>query len=456
MTNVLLLSCYELGHQPLALAWPTAVLQQAGFPVTAVDLSISDFPTQAAAQADVVAISVPMHTALRLGVEAGKKARAANPDAVLVFYGLYAWLNRIYLLQNLADAIIAGEAEVPLLSLVQAIAKGEDWKTVPGITSAEKLAVPYLHRLELPVPARSPLPSLDQYARYDDGRSMSLAGYVETTRGCLHTCHHCPVVPIYHGRFFAIPLDVVMGDIRQQVMAGARHITFGDPDFLNGPGHALKITRALHTEFPHITFDFTTKVEHIIQHQDKLAEFAQNGCTFIVSAFESTNNNVLTRLNKGHTLADMETALQLLAKAGIAVQPTWVAFTPWTTLDDYLHMLAWIRQHNLVYHVPVVQLAVRLLIPPESELLQHDDAAAWLGALDAENFTYRWQHADPRMDQLHELVTRIAEEESHSPLAAFAKVEEAAYLLAGLPLPQWETAVSPTLPPPRLTEDWFC
>ncbi len=32
----------------------------------------------------------------------------------------------------------------------------------------------------------------------------------------------------------------------------ARHITFGDPDFLNGPGHSLAIARALHAEFPEV------------------------------------------------------------------------------------------------------------------------------------------------------------------------------------------------------------
>lgn len=461
MPHILLLACYELGHQPLSLAWPTAVLQEAGFDVTAVDLSISSFPTRAAQQTDIVAIAVPMHTALRLGVQAAQQVRAANPTAPRIFYGMYAWLNRHYLLDMadaIADAVIAGEYEAPLLALAQAIANGQDWATVPGITTtAHATTKPHIARLTFPLPDRHQLPPLDQYARYDNGRDMELAGYVESTRGCLHTCRHCPVVPVYNGRFFVVPQETVLADIRQQVQAGAQHITFGDPDFLNGPGHARKIVRALHAEFPHVTFDFTTKVEHIIQHQHLLPEFAESGCTFIISAFESTSDRILARLHKGHTRQEMEQALALVADAGIAIQPTWLAFTPWTTLADYLHMLRWIREQGIVQHVPAVQMAVRLLVPPESAILDHPDVADWLGPLDAANFTYHWDHPDPCMDELHRMVTRIAEEDgSSNPYATFTRIEQAAYRLAGQPAPQWQPPALPDLPPPRLTEDWFC
>ncbi len=127
------------------------------------------------------------------------------------------------------------------------------------------------------MPRRESLPDLGKYARYMDNGTAYPAGYVEASRGCLHTCRHCPVVPIYNGRFFIVPVETVLADIRQQVMAGAQHITFGDPDFLNGPGHARKLAQALHAEFPGLSFDFTTKVEHILAHGDLLAELADLG-----------------------------------------------------------------------------------------------------------------------------------------------------------------------------------
>jgi hypothetical protein len=456
MTQILLLACYELGHQPLSLAWPTAVLRQNGFEVTAVDLSVSPFPHEAAKTADLIAIAVPMHTALRLGMEAARQARQANPQAHLCFYGLYAWLNAGYLLDEAADSVIAGEYEAPLLALAQKLASGEPVEEMTAVSTTTYRATPNLARLDFPQPDRRTLPGLDQYARYMVDGEAHLAGYVESSRGCLHTCRHCPVVPVYNGRFFIIPQETVLADIRQQVAAGARHISFGDPDFLNGPGHALNICRALHREFPHVTFDFTTKVEHILEKRHLFPELAGLGCSFVISAFEAVSDEVLAHLDKGHTVADMEEALTIVAEAGMAIQPTWVAFTPWTSLDDYLDLLTWIRDQNLIQHVPAVQLAVRLLIPPHSALLENGRAPGWLGPLDAANFTYTWTHPDPRMDRLHETVTQLAQAGNGDAYATFAAIERAVYQLAQRPQPQWERPLFPNLPPPRLSEDWFC
>lgn len=453
---VLLLACYEMGHQPLSLAWPQAVLREAGIGVTAVDLSVSSLPKETAVSAPFVGIAVPMHTALRLGVQAATRIRRLNPAAHICFFGMYAWLNRDYLLDGLADSVIAGEYERPLLDLVQDVLSGGNGTAVSGTTTPAAHNLPNLERLDLPVPDRSGLPTLSQYARYEAGGDMVLSGYVEASRGCLHTCQHCPVVPVYNGRFFIMPLETVMADIHQQVAAGAKHITFGDPDFLNGPGHALKITRALHAEFPQLTFDFTTKVEHILQHRDLFPEFKQNGATFVISAFEATSETILLRLNKGHTVLEMETAVSILRDAGLAVQPTWMPFTPWTSLEDYIDLLAWIRSQDLIPNVPIVQLCIRMLVPPESALLSHADAAEWRGTLSPADFTYQWQHPDPKMDKLQQQIAALAELGGNNPYANFAAVEEAVYKMAGYPMPHW---LPPTLyepPPPRLTEDWFC
>ncbi|MCZ7671362.1 MAG: hypothetical protein M5U34_31635 [Chloroflexi bacterium] len=194
-----------MGHQPLSLAWPTAVLREAGIGVTAVDLSVSSLPREQAVSTPFVGIAVPMHTALRLGVQAAKRIRRLNAEAHICFYGMYAWLNRDYLLEGLADSVIAGEYERPLLALAQAVLAGGEGAAVPGVTSQTVHSAPNLERLHLPLPDRTGLPALNQYARYEADGEMLLSGYVEASRGCLHTCQHCPVVPVYNGRFFITP-----------------------------------------------------------------------------------------------------------------------------------------------------------------------------------------------------------------------------------------------------------
>jgi radical SAM superfamily enzyme YgiQ (UPF0313 family) len=463
--SIVLLACYELGHQPLSLAWPLAFLEQAGFDASAFDLSLESFPKETIKQASLVAIAVPMHTALRLGVQTARRVRRINPNAHIAFYGLYAWLNRDYLLgkdgatngRPLAESVLSGEYEEPLVELAAAVLYKTPIANLRGVSTAEVEALPTLSRLPFPIPDRAKLAPLDKYAHFVHHGYHSVAGYTEASRGCLHTCTHCPVVPVYNGRFFIVPVETVLADIRQQVAAGASHITFGDPDFLNGPGHVLKIVRAMHQEFPQLTFDFTTKVEHILEKTEALLELGENGAAFVVSAFESVSDLVLERLQKGHTTTDMKEALTILADAQLPVQPTWVAFTPWTTIDDYLAMLTWIREQDLIQNVPAVQLSIRLLVPPNSALIKQPETKNWLGPLDAENFTYCWKHPDPGMDQLQNQIAQIAETAGNdNPYITFAKIELAAHEFAGKPAPQWQQPVIPDLPPPRLTEDWFC
>src|SRR5206468_3057998 len=208
------------------------------------------------------------------------------------------------------------------------------------------------------------------------------AGYVEASRGCLHRCLHCPIPPVYQGRFFAVPREVVLEDVRRLVQAGAGHITFGDPDFLNGPGHALKLVRALHFEFPRLTYDFTAKVEHILEQEALVPQFAATGCLFVVSALESLSNVVLANLEKGHTRADIPVALAIVRRAGIALRPSFVPFTPWSTLADYLDLLDFVEAERLIDHVDPVQYTIRLLIPPGSPRLSRPAIHPFLGALD--------------------------------------------------------------------------
>lgn len=461
--DILLLACYEMGHQPLSLAWPAAALREAGHSVRSVDLSVAALPRESAAAARIVGIAAPMHTALRLGLRAAEEVRALNPTAHICFYGLYAWLNADYLLSSVADFVIAGEYEAPLVKLVNALSATEPeavLSAIPGVSTRDHREPPYLARLSLPVPDRRELPALSHYARYLENERYSLSGYVEASRGCLHTCRHCPVVPVYGGRFFVVPVETVMADIRTQVAAGAQHITFGDPDFLNGPGHALKLARAFHAEFPNLTFDFTTKVEHILQHRTMMPELRALGASFVVSAFEAVSDDILRRLHKGHTRADMDEALAILEAARLPVQPTWLPFTPWTSLDDYLDMLAWIRARQLIDHVPAVQLSIRLLIPPDSALLA-DNPPDSLGELHPADFAYAWKHPDPCMDELQARVTVIAEGASpERPHDAFAAIEQLAYQIANRSVPGQRPPARPARhlrpTPPRLTEDWFC
>ncbi len=458
--DILLVSCYELGHQPFQLASLYALLQQTGYDPAVVDTAVESLSDKTILQARFVAISVPMHTALRLGEQIARRIRALNAEAHICFYGLYASLNKDYLLQGLIDSAIGGEFEEPLLKLLAALEHDES-ASIPGVSTPRRSSQPWIQRAPLVLPQRSILPTLDRYARLELNGATRIVGYTETTRGCKHTCQHCPITPVYRGRFFAIPADLVLADIRAQVKQGAQHITFGDPDFFNGPTHAMRITNTLHREFPGITFDATIKIEHLLKHRHLLPELQANGCAFVVSAVESLNDDVLLQLDKGHTSADIGKAFALMETAGIALRPSLMPFSPWETLESYLKLLSFFEERHFIEHVDPVHFSIRLLIPPGSALLNAPDARQWLGELDAAAYSYRWQHPDPRMDDLHQAISALVEKAQRAqadPIETFFTIKALAFAAADR-----EMCISCAINDygtrkviPHLTETWFC
>jgi radical SAM superfamily enzyme YgiQ (UPF0313 family) len=458
---ILLVSCYELGHQPLGIASPAAFLRRAGFDPAALDLSVEGLDREKITRARLICISVPMHTALRLGVRAVEQLREVNRSAHVCFHGLYAALNAGWLIQHGGDSAIGGESEAGLVALAEALEAGRAPST-SGLTRRGVAAPPRLERLDFPPHARDLMPPLARYARLEHGGTHGLVGYVEASRGCRHLCLHCPIPPVYGGRMFVVPVAIVMADIRRLVGMGAVHVTFGDPDFLNAPTHSLRLARAMHAEFPALTFDFTAKVEHVLEHRALIPELVGSGALFMVSAVESLSDTVLANLAKGHSRADVFEALGIVREAGLVLRPSLVAFTPWTTLDDYLDVLDVVRREDLVDHLDPVQYAIRLLVPPGSLLLEHDGIRPHLGAFDPAAFGYRWTHPDPRMDALHRGVSErvaAAARASEDPRSTFAAVCELARAAAGRPAmvsTGAEEAAARRRRVPRLTEPWFC
>lgn len=449
--KVVLINPYELGRQPFGLAHPAAWLAREGCTVHCLDLSLQKLDVTLIADAELIAIYVGMHTATRIAAQAIPRIRAVAPQARLCVYGLYAPMNADFLRALGADAIFGGEFEPGLKSLVQRIRAGD------GRIQSEPVV--NLSKIEFLLPDRTGLPKLAQYAHLQGpGVGDRMVGFVDASRGCKHLCRHCPVVPVYEGRFRIVPADMVTADMRQQIAAGAQHISFGDPDFFNGPTHALKIVRALHAEFPQITYDVTIKIQHLIEHAELIPMLKETGCLFITSAAESVDDRILEYLAKNHTSHDFNDAVALVRAAGIALAPTFVPFTPWTTLQGYLDLLRRLVELRLVESVPPIQLAIRLLIPDGSYLLELPGFREQVGSFDARILSYSWKSPDERVDALQsEIQAVVAEGECLGQARAeiFARIWQIAHGASG--------EIAPDLPAgslgqeiPHMSEPWYC
>ena len=452
--KVVLLSTYELGRQPFGLASPAAWLRHAGAVVTCLDLAVQRLDEETIRAADLVAFYVPMHTATRLASALVPRVKALNPRAHLSFYGLYAPVNEGYLRSLGAETILGGEFEAGLVSLLARLPGGANRDDQPQ-------PVISLARQKFLVPDRSDLESLSRYASLILNGEKRTVGYTEASRGCKHLCRHCPVVPVYGGQFRIVQREVVLEDIRRQVATGAEHITFGDPDFLNGIGHSLAIVKAFHDEFPHITYDVTIKIEHLLKHATHLPALRDTGCLFVTSAVESLDDRVLALLDKGHTRRDFEEVVRLFREVGLTLAPTFVPFTPWISLEGYLELLADLAEMDLVEHVGPIQLAIRLLIPAGSRLLELQEVRDLVGGFDDALLSYRWRHPDPRVDRLQAGLQELVRQEEAAGAGRreiFGKVWLLAEEAAGKPCrPLVEKPLGPArMPIPFMTEPWFC
>ena len=486
---VVLVSPYELGRQPFGLAEAAAWLRDAGFPVRCVDLSRERLDPGALHDAGLVAVHLPMHTAGRIAAAAFGRLRGLAPRARLAVFGLYAPVNEAYFRELGAEAVLGGEVEPALVAFARwcrdtpraARAGGGHGKAPPPpapagtrggagrrdgngspvrvrAASAGNRTGPTIHldKIEFRVPDRSGLPPLASYARLElPGGGERIVGFAEASRGCKHLCRHCPIVPVYDGRFRVVPREVVLADIRQQVAAGAEHVSFGDPDFFNGPTHALRIVEAMHAEHPQLTFDATIKVEHLLRHRPHLAPLRDAGCLFITSAVEAVDDGILARLRKNHTTADFETAAALMREVGIALAPTFVAFTPWTTLAGYRDLLERIAALGLVASVPPVQLSIRLLIPDGSRLLELADIRELVDPFDRSLLGWPWRHPDPRVDRLQARIADLVESASEqSREETFAGAWRLAHAALGESAPILPRDLGDAIP--RHSEPWYC
>lgn len=423
--RVLLVSTYELGHQPLHVASPAGLLRRRGHDVRCIDLAVEQWDPALVDDADAVAVSVPMHTATRLAVDVAASVGGRVPTCA---YGLYAPAAA-----PAFDRAIAGEYEPALVAWVEG--GGEGLST-------------HLGRERFGLPARDLLPPLDRYARLAVDGEERLVAAVEASHGCSSRCRHCPVPAVYDGRLRVVQDDAVLADVEQVVALGARHVTFADPDFLNGVHHSLRVVRAMHERWPWLTFDVTTKIELILRHRDVWRELAAAGCLFVTTALECVDDDVLARLDKGHTAADAAEAIGVLRAAGIEPRPSLLPFTPWTTLESLVELVDFVVTHDLAAGIDPVHWTIRLLLPPRSLLL----ADVEVGPYDAGLLAHRW--SSPLDDLQAELASLVAPAGAASPVETFRRVAAVIRGAAGL---------DPDIGPlhderdrPHLTEAWFC
>ncbi|MDA9593325.1 hypothetical protein N9R67_00530 [Candidatus Actinomarina sp.] len=427
--KILLLSFYDLGKQPKIISELYKKLDNGSNQIDIIDYSIEE-KDLTLDNYDVLGIYASMHTASVLAEQYLRDRKLPNK---LFVFGLYA---------NVFSEMFS------------------DFQSIHSFDSDElesflQVQLNPNYSYKHTVPDRTILPSITDYSHIVDGSNNLIAGSVETTYGCKHECTHCPVPIEFKGMFKTFGTEKIITDVTNQVEEGAKHISFNDPDFFNGPKHALKILQLLNEKHPSITYDSTIKVEHILKYPDYFQELKNLNMLFVISAFETTNDHVLNILQKNHSSNDLNKAVELSLENNIDIRPTWMPFSPWTEQNDLISIIKLIENYKLRETVDPIQLTIKLLVPKNSLILKRPEMKEYLLDYDPASFSYAWKYKFPNIDNIqNELFTYVLQHESENDYTQYLGLVDILESHTNETLLNSEKYSQRIVP--KLSETWFC
>ena len=427
--KILLTSFYDLGKQPKIIAEIVDRYNSSEIDFDFFDFSVEDQNIDLE-NYDVLGIYAPMHTATILSIEYIKDKKLPNK---MFTFGLY------------------GSVLEDFNSSIRYI------KDIESDELALFLEINDDHQFSLKnnIPNRQIFPDISNYAHLVDGSNNLIAGSVETTYGCKHSCTHCPVPISFNGSFKTYSLEKIVSDVENQVNQGAKHISFNDPDFFNGPIHALKILESLNEKFPSITYDSTIKVEHIIKYKKYFKELSSLNMVFVISAFETTNDLVLSILEKNHTSNDLNNSIEISQDFGIDIRPTWMPFSPWTELNDLSNIVKLIEKYELRETVDPIQLTIKLLIPKHSLIIKKPEINKYLGNYEKNSLSFKWEYENNDVEKLQsslfDFILNNSELDDHKQYLGMVNIIEKCTDTKLLTNSSYDFKNVP-----KLSETWFC
>ena len=427
--KILLLSFYDLGKQPKIISELYKKLDNGSNQIDVVDYSIEE-KNLTLDNYDVLGIYASMHTASVLAEQYLRDRKLPNK---LFVFGLYA---------NVFSEMFSNFQSIHSFDSDE-------------LESLLEVQLNPNYSFKHSVPDRTILPSITDYSHIVDGSNNLIAGSVETTYGCKHECTHCPVPIEFKGMFKTFGTEKIITDVTNQVEEGAKHISFNDPDFFNGPKHALKILQLLNEKHPSITYDSTIKVEHILKYPDYFQELKNLNMLFVISAFETTNDHVLNILQKNHSFNDLNKAVELSLENNIDIRPTWMPFSPWTEQNDLISIIKLIENYKLRETVDPIQLTIKLLVPKNSLILKRPEMKEYLLDYDPSSFSYAWKYKFPNIDNIqNELFTYVLQHESENEYAQYLGLVDILESHTNETLLNSEKYSQRIVP--KLSETWFC
>ena len=253
-------------------------------------------------------------------------------------------------LQNGADFIIIGEAELTLSELINAVQKNDtDFFKIEGLAFMHKdAAIKTAKRNvmkeldELPFPAWDIIdmePYRKSWMKHTGYFSMNMA----TTRGCPFKCNWC-AKPIYGNRYNCRSPQNVVNELKMlKSIYNFDHIWFCDDIFGLKPGWIHTFANLVEKENLSFKFKMQGRVDLLLE-ENNIKDLVRAGCDNIWMGAESGSQKILDAMDKGTTVKQIAAATLMLKKNKI--KPSFfIQFGyPGETKDDIAKTIAMINK----------------------------------------------------------------------------------------------------------------
>jgi anaerobic magnesium-protoporphyrin IX monomethyl ester cyclase len=247
--------------------------------------------------------------------------KTAFPKVVTVYGGVYPTYHAPRVLEESPhiDVIVRGEGEATACELVAALAEGASLTHVPG------LACRHEGQIHL-APDRGPIHDLDSHRvgwelirDWSDYQCFGLgrAAIVQFSRGCPHRCTYCGQHGFWVQWRHRDPVKLAAEVEWLHRAHGIRFITLADenPTTLR-PEWRCFLEELAARRLP-VHFFATIRATDIVRDADLLPLYRRAGILYVLMGIESTDEEVLQKVNKGSTPRHDLLACRLLKENGI-------------------------------------------------------------------------------------------------------------------------------------------
>jgi anaerobic magnesium-protoporphyrin IX monomethyl ester cyclase len=372
----------EIIVPPLGIAYLAAVLEKKGHKVGIIDgfaegldyqgleSRIKDFAPDITGITGMTPVIDNAFRTVKTARKYSKHIIIGGPHASMVRKKIFEQAPEI-------DFSVQGEGETSITMLIDAIEKGSDINSVPGLITRdfENPPASYIGNLDsLPLPARHLLPN-DKY------RYILSKGKVTTifsSRGCPYHCIFCDKT-VFGSKWRARSSENVLGEIELVVRDfGVKSIVFYDDLFTVKKDRVVEICKGIISRKLDIEWKAEGRVN--IVDEETLRWMKKAGCSMIAYGVESGNQKGLDYLNKGTKVEQIKKAFELTQQAGIKPMGYFVLGIPVETYEEEIDTIEFAKEIKAAY----AQFSV-LSPTPGTKLYDDVIRMGWYREIDAQN-----------------------------------------------------------------------